>query len=127
MIRLGQIASFGWTGIVTALVHYGLLVGLVELAGVGPVPATLAGYGAGAAVSYALNRRFTFTSERSHGAALWRFLAVAGMGFCATWGLMHLFVERWGLPYLPLQIVTTLLVMAISFTGHKFWSFGEKR
>jgi len=126
MIRLSQLASYGWIGVVTALAHYGTLVGLVELAGMAPVPATLAGFVVGAGVSYTLNRRFTFSTARSHGAAGWRFLVIAGLGFMATWALMHLFVNRLALPYLPMQLLTTGLVMAISFTGHKFWSFGER-
>jgi putative flippase GtrA len=127
MLRASQIISFGWIGIVTAVAHYGVLVGLVELGGFRPVPATLAGYLVGAVVSYTLNRHFTFATERTHVEAGWRFLAIAGLGFAATWALMTLFVDwlRW--PYLPMQIVTTVLVMAISFTGHKFWSFAEKR
>lgn len=127
MLRTSQLVSYGWIGIVTAIAHYGVLVGLVELGGANPVPATLAGYLVGAAVSYTLNRHFTFVTERSHVAAGWRFLAIAGVGFAATGALMTLFVDWLGWPYLPMQIVTTMLVMVISFTGHKFWSFAEKR
>ena len=39
---------------------------------------------------------------------------------------MHLFVDRFGAPYIPAQIVTTGIVMFWSFVGHKFWTFGEK-
>ena len=126
MIRASQLASYGWIGLVTAIAHYATLIGLVELGAIAPVPATLAGFVVGAGVSYTLNRRFTFATDRSHAEAGWRFVVIAAMGFAATWGLMALFVNRLELPYLPMQIVTTLLVMAISFTGHKFWSFGEK-
>ncbi len=126
MVSLPQLASYGWIGIVTAVAHYATLIGLVELAGIAPVPATLAGFAVGACVSYALNRRYTFATERSHAAAGWRFLVIAGLGFCATWALMVLFVNHMALPYLPMQVLTTLLVMAVSFTGHKFWSFGER-
>jgi putative flippase GtrA len=127
MIRLGQLASYGWIGAATAVVHYGVLIALVELSGVAAVPATLAGFVAGAGVSYALNRRFTFATERSHGAAGWRFLVIAAGGFVATWALMTLFVDWLGLPYLPMQLVTTGLVMGLSFTGHKFWSFADRK
>lgn len=127
MISARQLVSYGWIGLVTAIAHYATLVGLVELVAVKPVPATLAGFVVGAGVSYTLNRRFTFATDRSHAEAGWRFVVIAGLGFAATWALMALFVNRLELPYLPMQLVTTILVMAISFTGHKFWSFGEKR
>lgn len=127
MIRIPQLLSYGWIGLVTAAAHYGVLIGLVEFGRLAPVPATLAGFLVGAVVSYTLNRRFTFETSRGHAQAGWRFLVIAGLGFCATWALMHLFVNLWRLPYLPMQLVTTALVMAVSFTGHKFWSFGERR
>ncbi|MBV8506648.1 MAG: GtrA family protein, partial [Alphaproteobacteria bacterium] len=111
-------------GLIAMVVHYGCLIGLVEGHVLTAVPATLVGYVAGGLVSYALNRRHTFASGRPHDEALWRFAVVAGVGFCLTYIFMHIFVERFGCPYLPAQIVTTGLVMFWSFAAHKFWTFG---
>jgi putative flippase GtrA len=122
-----QIAAFALAGAATALVHYALLIGLVELFAVSPVLASLAGYAAGALVSYGLNRWLTFDATRSHVQAGWRFGAIAFGGFLLTGLLMSLFVSRIGWPYLPMQVVTTLIVMAFSFFGHKYWSFAEER
>jgi putative flippase GtrA len=118
-----QFLAFGGVGIAAAVVHYGTLVGLVELAGVAPVPATLAGYLLGGLTSYGLNRRFTFHSERSHAAAGWRFAVVAGVGFGLTWLCMALFVQRFGWPYLPAQVLTTGLVLVWSFLANRLWTF----
>ncbi len=126
MARLTQLASYGGAGLAAAVAHYGVLVGLVELFAWRAVPATLLGFVAGGVVSYALNRRFTFDATRSHAAAGWRFVLIAAAGFVATYALMSLFVERWGLPYLPAQVVTTLAVMALTFSGHKLWSFRDR-
>ena len=123
--RLGrQIAAFAGVGVLAALGHYGTLIGLVEAAGVAPVPATLAGYLVGGVISYALNRRHTFASDRPHGEAGWRFALVAGIGFGLTWALMSLFVDRLGLPYLPAQFFTTGLVLVWSFLANRAWTFG---
>ncbi|MBL8590988.1 MAG: GtrA family protein [Methylobacteriaceae bacterium] len=119
-----QISAFALVGALAALAHYGALIGLVEAAGWRPVPATLVGYLAGGLVSYVLNRRHTFASDRPHQEAGWRFGVVAGVGFCLTWALMHLFVDRLAAPYLPAQIATTLVVMAWSFLANKLWTFG---
>ncbi len=121
-----QLLAFGLAGGITALAHYGLLIALVEGAGVDPVPATLAGYVLGALVSYTLNRWLTFDATRSHAQAGWRFAVIAAGGFALTWLLMHLFVARLGLPYLPMQLVTTGLVMVFSFLGHKSFSFADR-
>lgn len=119
-----QISAFAVVGLIAALAHYGALVGLVEGAGWRAVPATLVGYVAGGLVSYALNRRHTFASDRPHAEAGWRFAAVAGVGFGLTWGFMHLFVDVLGAPYLPAQLVTTGLVLVWSFLANKLWTFG---
>ncbi|WP_439491878.1 GtrA family protein [Bosea sp. (in: a-proteobacteria)] len=121
-----QLMAYVLAGGLTAVAHYGVLVGLVELAQVDPVPATLAGFVVGAVVSYVLNRWMTFEATRSHAQAGWRFGLIAVGGFGLTWMLMHLFVTRLGLPYLPMQFVTTGFVMVFSFLGHKFFSFADR-
>ena len=118
-----QFSRFVGVGLVAAVIHYGLLVGLVEAAGWRPVEATLAGYVGGGIVSYILSRQHVFDSGRRHQEAGWRFALVAGVGFCLTWGFMTLFVDRWGLPYLPAQIVTTGCVLIWSFAANGLWTF----
>jgi putative flippase GtrA len=121
-----QLLAYVLAGGLTAVAHYGVLIGLVELAQVDPVPATLAGFVVGAVVSYGLNRWMTFEATRSHAQASWRFGLIAVGGFGLTWMLMHLFVTRLSLPYLPMQFVTTGFVMVFSFLGHKFFSFADR-
>lgn len=121
-----QLATYVFAGGLTAVAHYGVLIGLVELGHVDPVPATLAGFVVGAVVSYTLNRWLTFEATHSHAQATWRFALIAAGGFVLTGILMHLFVARAGLPYLPMQFVTTGIVMVFSFLGHKFFSFADR-
>lgn len=123
---LRQFGAFFGVGIAAAVVHYGALVALVEGAGIGPVSATLAGYVAGGILSYALNRRLTYGSTRSHAEAGWRFAVVAGVGFLLTGAFMHAFTAWLGIPYLPAQVATTGIVLFWSFVAHKLWTFGER-
>ena len=62
-----EIKTFIAVGILAAIAHYGMLVGLVEGAKWQAVPATLVGYVAGGIVSYVLNRRHTFASRVGQG------------------------------------------------------------
>lgn len=127
VVRLArQFAAFFGVGVMAAIVHYGILIGLVELAGTAVIPATLTGYVVGGLVSYGLNRALTYDAQRSHAAAGWRFAIVAGIGFGLTWLLMGLIHERQGVPYLIAQIITTGIVLVWSFLAHKYWSFGDK-
>jgi putative flippase GtrA len=120
-----QFSAFFGVGVAAAFVHYGLLIGLVEVGGTAPVPATLAGYVGGGIVSYLLNRRHTYASDRPHEEATWRFAVVAFVGFLLTGLLMHGFVDRLGAPYLPAQLVTTGIVLFWSFLAHKLWTFRD--
>ena len=125
LLRLArQFTTFFGVGLVAAFVHFGVLVGLVERFGVPPVPATLAGYVTAAVVSYILNRRLTYASDRPHAEATWRFAVVAGIGFLLTWALMELFIRLLGEAYyFPAQVVTTGIVLFWHFLGHKLWTF----
>lgn len=118
-----QFSSFVLVGLIATSAHYAALIALKELAHWAVIPATLSGYCLGGAISYVLTRRHVFASDRSHGEAGWRFVAVASVGFFLTWGLMRLFVVAWGAPYLPAQVVTTGMVMFWSFAANRHWTF----
>jgi putative flippase GtrA len=120
-----QFSMFVVVGVAAAVVHYGMLIALVEAWGVRPVPATLAGYVAGGIVSYVLNRRHTYRSDRPHEEAGWRFAVVAGVGFVLTSIFMYLLHDLAGLHYLLAQVLTTGVVLVWSFAAHRFWTFGE--
>jgi putative flippase GtrA len=118
-----QFAAFAGVGIMAAVVHYGALIGLVEGAAWRPVPATLIGYTVGGILSYVLNRRHVFASSRPHHEASWRFGGVAAVGFCLTYGFMHLLVDWLNIRYLIAQILTTAIVLFWSFLANRFWTF----
>ncbi len=120
-----QFSAFFGVGIAAAIVHYGLLISLVEGYRMEPVRATLVGYVGGGIVSYLLNRSHTYASARPHREAGWRFALVALVGFGLTWAFMALLVRAFGIPYLPAQVVTTGIVLVWSFVAHKLWTFRE--
>jgi putative flippase GtrA len=120
-----QFASFFGVGLLAAVVHYGLLLSLVEGYRLDPVRASLAGFAAGGVVSYLLNRRLTYASDRPHAEATWRFALVSFVGLGLTWLFMALFVRGLGAPYLPAQLVTTGIVLVWHFLANKLWTFRE--
>lgn len=118
-----QLSSFAGVGLIATGVHYALLICLVELARAPAPPAALAGSIAGAVVSYALNRRHTFRSRLPHSQTGGRFALVALGAAALTYGLMSLFVNVAGAPYLPAQVVTTGIVALWTFLAHRLWTF----
>jgi putative flippase GtrA len=123
-LLLRQFIAFSGVGVVAAVAHYGVLILLVEMGGISPVVATLWGFVAGAIVSYTLNRRFTFRSDRPHRSAVPRFLAVTAGGFVLNGVAMWLLNEQWGIPYLVAQVIATAVVLFWNFTANRFWTFG---
>ena len=121
---LRQFITFSGVGVVAAVAHYGVLILLVEMGGLSPVIATLWGFIAGAIVSYLLNRRFTFRSDRPHRSAVPRFLAVTAGGFVLNGCAMWLLNEQWGVPYLIAQVIATAVVLFWNFTANRLWTFG---
>jgi putative flippase GtrA len=120
---LRQFLTFSGVGLVAAVAHFGVLIALVEGGGIVPVFATLWGFLAGAGVSYVLNRRYTFRSDRPHRSAAPRFLAVAIGGFVLNGLVMWLLNESWGMQYLLAQFVTTAIVLVWNFSVNRWWTF----
>jgi len=120
-----QLMRYATVGVAAAVAHYGTLFGLVAGGITGDVVGTLAGFIAGGVVSYWLNRRFTFASDRHHRAAMPRFIATAFGGFLLTGVLMWVLSDQLGLYYMLAQPLITVIVMVWTFLGNRFWTFAE--
>lgn len=118
----GQFARYVLSGIGSALVHYALLIALVE-SGVPVVPASCAGATAGVAASYLLNYHFTFRSNEPHGPALSKFLVVTAGGWVINAAAMILLVETVDAHYLVLQTVALAGVILFNFSGFRWFAF----
>lgn len=120
-----QFSRFVVVGGIATAFHYALLVLLVEAGSVRPVAASAAGALLGAIVSYFLNRTLTFRSQSSHRKAVPRFFTIALFAMVANAGLMIFFTLVLNLPYLPAQIITTLMIIVLTFTANRLWTFGD--
>lgn len=113
-----QFLRFAIVGAIATAVHYSVLVGLVELAGLNAVAATTIGFSVGAVVSYVLNRKVTFDSDQPHGIAFAKYATVLAVGLAINGAIVAglLYV---GVYYLIAQPIATGLVL--------FWNFGASR
>ena len=118
-----QFAKFTVVGAFGTVVHYTILILLVERAGTDPVVGSSIGAIAGAFVNYFLNYYFTFRSNRRHAEAIVQFYIVAGTGFLLNALLMWLIADLLGVYYLLAQLVTTGLVLLWNFWLNRIWTF----
>lgn len=125
--RLRHFLLFAALGAVGTVAQYTVLVGLVQGAGAGPVPASTLGFLAGGVVNYTLARRIAFRSSKPHREAATKFFLVAGVGLCLNALLMSTFTGIAGLPYLVAQVLTTGLLLFWHYGGNLLWTFREAK
>ncbi|MES1199075.1 MAG: GtrA family protein [Pseudomonadota bacterium] len=117
-----QFLRFAAVGAVATAVHYSILVGLKEGLGVSPLVATTFGYGAGALISYTLNRRFTFDTKPAFTSGLLKFLAVVFIGALINGAIVAALIKA-GLYYLLAQLIATALVLIWNFAASRLVVF----
>jgi putative flippase GtrA len=115
---------FAAVGVVATAVHYAVLIGLTELAGVHPVIGTACGALTGGVVSYTLNRLYTFTARPAYMRGLAKFIIVISIGAALNAGIVAFFM--WvGLWYLVAQFIATAIVLIWNFAVSRVVVFRE--
>ncbi len=113
-----QFLRFALVGAAATVVHYGVMIALIELGGLATVPATSFGFLTGAVVSYVLNRKVTFASKQPLGIAFVKYIAALSVGLVINAGIVA-GLEALGLHYFIAQPIATGVVL--------FWNFGASR
>ena len=111
-------------GAIGTLLHYLVLIVLVEKAGLRPAVGAVFGATAGAIANYYLNYHITFASKAVHRKTFPKFMVVAGVstvlsGFGVRWATAA------GVHYLAAQLVCTVLTLAIGFVVNRLWTYAE--
>ena len=123
MVKLIKFSAVGALG---TLVHYSVLVFLVQLLSVNVLVASSTGAIVGALVNYFLNYKWTFNSNKRHSEAMAKFFAVAAVGFVMNGLFMALFTEALAMHYLIAQVMTTGIVLFWNFLANHYWTFDRQ-
>lgn len=87
--------------------------------------ANTAGYLAGMANSFVLNKLWTFESRSWTAHQLHRFAVVNLFSLVMSTLILLLFVDVLSAPYLLVGFITIGIVTSINFLGNKYWVFSE--
>lgn len=124
MVKLVATAlRFGVVGVLTAMVHYGLLYAGVELAELPAASASSIGFVAAVVFNYLMHYNWTFGEPAPHGRTLRRYLVMIVCGFLINAAVM-LAGERLGsLHYLLVQALALVAVVLWNFVLSNTWVF----
>lgn len=118
-----QFARFVAVGLCAVAAHYSAMAALMALAGWSATAASALGFAVGAVVSYGLNRRYTFESDRAHHAAAPRHALTVGSGWVLNTAGVALLQGPLGWPIWVAQVISTGGVLVWHFALSRWWVF----
>ncbi len=110
-------------GVIGTGIHFGVLIMLVELFGVEAVTASTIGFIVTLIVSYVLNHRWTFRSDRRHLSAMPRYTLVSVSGLLLNSAIMYVTVHVLEWWYILGQCMVVVVVPLTNFLFNYHWSF----
>lgn len=119
----GRFAVYACVGAIGTATQYAILVAMVRSGWASPAVGSMAGATIGAIVNYTLNRRFTFRSSSNPLSTAPKFAVIALLGVLTNGGCMKLLAAIAGLNYLIAQLMTTALVLGMTYGLNSAWTF----
>lgn len=120
LIRYGVVGGLGTAA------HMGVLAGAVELLKLPVLVGSVAGFLAALALSYLLNRYWTFGTGRPGLGSLWRYTLVCvsglGLNLAMMFALMHWLQWR----YMTAQLSVIFVVPISNYLLSRHWAFAAK-
>ncbi|MCD9024484.1 GtrA family protein [Cohnella silvisoli] len=118
-IRYGMVGGLG------TLLHFGILILLVESIKMTAVVSSVIGFIIVLAVSYYLNRYWTFSTRimESHWRNFMKYCVVSLFGLLLNTAIMYVTVELWHIRYLIGQAIVILVVPASNYLLNRSWTF----
>lgn len=120
---IAEFSRYVVVGLCAAAAQYGILIGLTEGFDFDPVHSSVLGFLVAAIVSYVLNYRFTFRSNRRHVEALPIFCLVVAVAFVLNAAAMILFTRALDVQYVLAQVITTGITLIWQYSANRLWTF----
>lgn len=121
--RVALLARYGISGIVSAVVHLGVLSIFVSHFGYAPAVATNLGFAASIVASYSLQRWWVFKSNRLHREAVPRFLLVTMVAAGLNASIVYVGTETLGYSALGPQLLALVVIPVSNFVLNGAFTF----
>ena len=122
---------FGAIGGIGFIIDGGILTALHSVWGIGLIPARLVSFSVAVTATWALNRRYTFTTRQDPQAfSEWRrYAAVNGVGALLNLGIFFALIARFpqlaALPLLPLALAASVALL-FNFVASRQFAFQRR-
>jgi putative flippase GtrA len=123
MSFLKKTFRFGVVGVLTAVLHYGLLYVGVEALQLSATVASSLGFVVAVIFNYLMHYSWTFDGPAPHGRTLRRYLVMISCGFLINGAVMYAGVQWAALNYLLTQALALLVVVSWNFVMSNVWVF----
>jgi putative flippase GtrA len=122
-----QFVKFCLVGLSGVIVDTTVLVSLVELLSLDPRFAAVFAFFAAVNWNYALNRNWTFVSDKiaKSTPSYFSFVAICLLGLGVRIGIMHILIEYAQLWYVLASLVGIILATIFNFLGSRYVSFSK--
>lgn len=117
---------FGVVGVLTALVHYGLLYLGVAVLHLDATLASSVGFVVCVIFNYLMHYTWTFDEPAPHGSTLRRYLVMITCGFLINATVMYAGVQWLTLHYLVTQALAMIAVVLWNFVLSNAWVFKRR-
>lgn len=118
-----QFLKFSGIGGGSTGIQYVMLIVMVQRFHVAAILASCIAFVTSTVMSYILNRRYTFKTDRSHSSTLWQYFAIylvgCGINASVMWVGMHVFL----LYYLIAQVLASMTVVSWTYNSCRLWAF----
>jgi putative flippase GtrA len=123
MSFLTRTLRFGVVGVLTAVLHYGLLYVGVEALQLSATVASSLGFVVAVIFNYLMHYSWTFGEPAPHGRTLRRYLVMISCGFLINGAVMYAGVQWAALNYLLTQALALVVVVLWNFVMSNVWVF----
>jgi putative flippase GtrA len=123
MTLFWKACRYGVVGVLTAVLHYGLLYSGVELLQLHPTAASSVGFVVAVIFNYLMHYNWTFGGPAPHGKTLHRYVLMVGCGFLINAVVMYAGVQWFTLNYLIIQALAQVAVILWNFVVSNLWVF----